>query len=73
MESKPRRKLSIWLSPMHILQFEIDDLQFSGPIMTLYRDGAPIAQFQGWVGWSWQDEKAKLELASVSPIRPESA
>lgn len=70
---KPRRKLSVWLSPMHILHFEIDEMQFNGAIMTLYRDGAPIAQFQGWVGWQWVESAAKLELASVSPIRPESA
>jgi hypothetical protein len=68
-----RRKISVWVSPMHIANFDVDDVQFNGALMTLYRDAQPIAQFQQWTGWMWIQEAPSLQLASVSPIRPESA
>lgn len=73
MAESVRRKFSIFLG-LACIEIEADEIQFAGPTMILWRDGACVAQFTQWIGWVEQGrkdgEKPRPALSVVTTLRP---
>jgi hypothetical protein len=62
-----KRNYQIWISPVHGIQLQADDMTVVQNVLIFKRDGREVGQFTQYMGWL-ELEEAPKESASVSPL-----